>query len=207
MDPASLPAGADHDLGGGLLESEMVVGDDQADPGQAPGPERAQQFGPERLVLAVAHGQAEDLPVAVGGDAGGDHHGSVHDPAPDPALEVGGVTEHIGELDMAQGPSPERLHLTVELAADPAHLALGDARRHAQRRDQVVDLASRHPMDVGLDDHCEQRPVDAPPPFQDGREEASRAQLGDLEIDVAGLGRQQPIPAPLRHVVRPWLRS
>ena len=61
----------------------------------------------------------------------------------------------------------------------------------AQRGDQVVDLARRDAVDVGLHDHRPQRPVDAPPRLQQGREEAALAELGDVQLDVARLGRQQ----------------
>jgi len=52
-------------------------------------------------------------------------------------------------------------------------------------------------MNIGFHDHREQRTVDPPAALEDGREEASLAELGDLELQVAGLGRQQPIPGPV----------
>jgi hypothetical protein len=50
-------------------------------------------------------------------------------------------------------------------------------------------------VDEGLHDHGPQRPVDAPTRFEQGREEAAVAQLGDGQLDVAGLRGQQPRPA------------
>jgi hypothetical protein len=47
---------------------------------------------------------------------------------------------------------------------------------------------------VGLHDHGEQGPVDAPAPLQDGGEEAPPPQLGDPQLHVAGLGGQQALP-------------
>ena len=54
-------------------------------------------------------------------------------------------------------------------------------------------------MHVGLHDHRVQGLVDAPPRFQDAREEAAFAELGDAELDVAGLGRDglRPVPVAL----------
>lgn len=89
----------------------MVVADDELDAGEPSGPEALEEAGPEGAVLTVANGDAEDLPVPVGGDAGGDHHRSGHDSAVDPALAVGGVGEHVGELDVVEGPVPERVGL------------------------------------------------------------------------------------------------
>ena len=38
-------------------------------------------------------------------------------------------------------------------------------------------------------------------------EEAALAELGDLQVDVPGLGREQPVRVPLRWVVRVSVRS
>jgi hypothetical protein len=45
---------------------------------------------------------------------------------------------------------------------------------------------------IGLHDHRQQGPVDPPARLQQRREERALAQLGDAQLDVAGLGRQQP---------------
>jgi hypothetical protein len=45
---------------------------------------------------------------------------------------------------------------------------------------------------IGLHDHRQQGPVDAAARLQQRREEGTLSQLGDLELDIAGLGRQQP---------------
>ena len=49
-------------------------------------------------------------------------------------------------------------------------------------------------MHIGLHDHRMQRPVDAPTPLQQRREEGSGSQLGDLHLDVAG-GRRHRLDA------------
>ena len=95
---------------------------------------------------------------------------------------------------MIEAAIPELGHRLVQLGADAADLALGHAGVDAQGSDQVVDLAGRHPVHEGLHDHRPQSPVDAPAGLQQGREEAAVAQLGDGQLDVAGLGRQQPHP-------------
>ena len=48
-------------------------------------------------------------------------------------------------------------------------------------------------MHVRLHHHREERAVDAPATLQYGGEEAALAQLGDLQLDVAGLRGQQPL--------------
>jgi hypothetical protein len=50
---------------------------------------------------------------------------------------------------------------------------------------------------IGLHHHCQQGPVDAPAWLQQRREERALPQLGDLEVHVAGLGRQQPGAEPV----------
>jgi hypothetical protein len=93
---------------------------------------------------------------------------------------------------VTERPVPELGHHRVELAADAGHLTLKDPRLDPEGLDQVVDLAGRHTMHVGLHDHRPQRLVDPPAGFEQGREEAALAELGDLQIDVSRLGRQQP---------------
>jgi hypothetical protein len=182
----------DEHRGDGLLEAQVVVGDHQLHAGQAPGPQALEEGGPEGAILGVAHLHAQHFSLASGRDPGSHHHGPAHHPAPDPGLEVGGIGEHIGELGVAQGPVAELAQVAVELGAYATDLALGDAGVHAQGFDQVVDLASGHPVHVSLHDHGEQGPVDAPPALQQARVEAAGAQLGDGQLDVAGRGGQQP---------------
>ena len=107
-------------------------------------------------------------------------------------LDVGGVEEHVGELDVVQAALPELAHSHVELGADAADLALGHPGVDAQGSHQVVDLAGRHAMHERLHDHRPQRPVDAAAGLEQGRKEAAVAELGDGQLDVTGLGRQQP---------------
>jgi hypothetical protein len=197
VDPAALPAGAGHDRGDGGLETGVGVGDDQLDAGEPAGLERAQERGPEGAVLAVADVQAQHLPTAISGHPGGDHHRPGDDPAVHAGLEVGGVNEHIREAGVGQGAGPERGHLGVELGADPGDLALGDPAVDAQGLDQVVDLAGGGAVRIGLHDHRQQGPVDAPTGLQQRREERPLSEFGDAQLDVAGLGRQQPRSGPV----------
>jgi hypothetical protein len=110
-------------------------------------------------------------------------------------LDVGGIDEDVGELDVVQATLSELRHGPIELGADAGDLALGHPGVDAQGSDQVVDLAGGDPMHEGLHDHRPQGPVDAPPGFEERREEAAVAELGDGQLHVAGLGRQQPGPA------------
>jgi hypothetical protein len=96
---------------------------------------------------------------------------------------------------VVQAALAELAHGGVELGADARDLALGHPSVDAQGGDQVVDLASGHPVHEGLHDHRPQGPVDASAGLQQGGEEAAGAQLGDGQLHVAGLGRQQPGPA------------
>jgi hypothetical protein len=142
------------------------VGDDQLHPTQPAGFQRAQERGPERAVLAVANGEPEDLPPAIGADAGGDHDRLRHDPVVHPGLAVGRVEEHVGKLLLGKGAVAERADLGVEIRADPAHLGFGDAGVGAQRFDQVVNLAGGDAVQVGLHHDREQRLVHPSAAFQ-----------------------------------------
>jgi hypothetical protein len=68
--PAALPGRPEQHGGDRLLKPGVGVGDDQLGAGQPAGLQRAQQRRPERAVLAVADGEAEHLPVPVGGHPG-----------------------------------------------------------------------------------------------------------------------------------------
>ena len=166
----------------------MGVGDHEAHSGQAAGAHAPQEPGPERRILAVAHGETEDLAVAVRRDAGGHDDRLGHDVGALMRLDVGGVQEHVGELDVVQAPLSELGHRGVELAADARHLALGHAGVDAQGGDEIVDLARRHAMHERFHDHRPQRPVDAAAGLEQRREERTLPQLGDLKFDVAGFG-------------------
>ena len=73
MHAAPLPAGAEQHGGDGLLEAGVGIRDDQLQPGQPAGLQRAQKGGPERAVLAVADGEAEHLAPPVAAHAAADN--------------------------------------------------------------------------------------------------------------------------------------
>ena len=96
---------------------------------------------------------------------------------------------------MVQPPGSPGRHLLIQANADAGDLGLGDTRRRPHGGHQLVNLAGRHAVDVGLHHHREQGPVDAPAPLEDGGEERSLPQLGDLELHIPGLRGQQAVPA------------
>jgi hypothetical protein len=96
-----------------------------------------------------------------------------------------------------QRASPERFEVPVQLAADPGHLRLGDPRRRPEGLDQVINLAGRHAMHVGLHDHRVERPIDPPAAFQQAREERPGPQLRDRQLDIPRRRRQHPGPVPV----------
>jgi hypothetical protein len=108
-------------------------------------------------------------------------------------VKVGRVEVDVGELDVVQPARPERGHDLIETGADPRDLRLGHPRVDAEGGDQVVDGAGGDAADVGLHDDCVERLVDAAARFEDDREVRPLAQLRDPQLDVAGLGGQQPV--------------
>jgi len=83
--------------------------------------------------------------------------------------------------------------LLVEEGADPAHLAAADAAA-TQGSHEVIDLARADAEHVSLLDHRQERSVDASPWLEQGREEAARAQLGDLQLEASRAGVEDPLP-------------
>lgn len=132
MDPAPLPGRSRERLSYRGFESGVSVGDDQHHPVQAPLSEAPEEGGPEHFVLAVAHVKVQYFPVAVCCHPSCDHNRPGDDSVVFAAVEVGGVDEHVRELDVIEGPVPERGDFFVELLTDPRHRRLGDPRRHPQ---------------------------------------------------------------------------
>jgi hypothetical protein len=118
VDPAALDGGAGHDRADGLAQPQVRVGDHQLHSGEASSLERAEELGPEGAVLAVTHGEPEDLAAAVATHAGGDHDGLGDGPPVDSGLAVGGVHEHVGEGLAGQRAVAEGADLGVQVGAD-----------------------------------------------------------------------------------------
>jgi hypothetical protein len=191
MHPTPLPRRTEQHRGDGLLQPGVGIGDDQLHPTQPASLERAQECRPERAVLGVAHGEPEHLAPAISPDAGGDHYRLRHHAVVHPSLAVGRVQEHVGEGLLGQAAVAERAHLLVEISADPRHLAFGDAGVRAEGFDQVIDLAGRHAVQVGLHHHREQRLVDPAAAFQQAGEERAGAQFRDPQLQIPRGGRQR----------------
>ena len=169
----------------------MGIADDEPHAPEATGSQRAQEARPEGAVLGVPDGEPQDLALAVAGHPCGDDDGLGHHRRSLVGLDVGGVEEDVGERDMVEAALPEVRHDRIEFAADAGDLALGDASLDAQGDDEVVDLARRDAVDVGLHDDRPEGPVDAPAGFEEGWEEAALAELGDVQLDIAGLRGQE----------------
>jgi hypothetical protein len=93
-----------------------------------------------------------------------DHGGHLDHPTALPDLVERGIEPDVGVLAFDRA-REERLHVLVQHLAEPGDLALGDSV-HAERTDQVVDLAGRDALHVGLHDHGLKRPLGAPAGLQ-----------------------------------------
>ncbi len=71
----------------------------------------------EGAVLRIADGEAEHLPVPVGGHPGGDDDGLGDDPPVDPGLAVGPIQEHVGKRLPGQRAVAEGGDFGVEVGA------------------------------------------------------------------------------------------
>jgi hypothetical protein len=173
----------------------MGVAGDEAHAGQAAGDERTQEPGPDRAGLARADLAAQDLPLAPLVDSDPDQDRHLQDPATLADLLDLGVEPDVRVAVLVEPALPERADRPVELAAQPAHLALADPV-DAQGPDQGIDLAGGHPEHVRLGDDGVQRALRAPTWLeQPVREVAAPADPGDLELDRARPG--VPVPAPV----------
>ena len=129
--------------------------------------------------------------AAVRGDADRDDDGLGHDPVTDPGFAIGGVEEHVGEVLGGEGAVAELGNFRIQARADPGHFRLGDSSVSAEGFDEVVDLAGRDAVNIGLHHHSEEGLVDATAPLQECGEERASAQLRDLQIEVSGGGGQR----------------
>src|ERR1700694_280714 len=92
-------------------------------------------------------------------------------------LHIGRVQPDIGPFAFERTVEKGR-DLAVDLAAQPADLALGDAG-HAHRLDQLVDRARGDALDVGFLDHRGERLLRHPAWLQEAWEVAALAQFWD----------------------------
>ena len=109
----------------------------------------------------------------------------------------------------SQGTLTKLGELLVEQGTDPAHLAATDTAA-TQDGHEIVDLARADPEHAGLLNRREQGAINAPPRLKQGREEAARAQLGDLQLQTSRAGVEYPLPVAVAvrgSGRRPFVRS
>src|SRR5262249_30109174 len=191
---ATLPGGVEY-LGNGGLDAFVSVRDDQLDAAQATAGELAQECGPERLGFRWTDVHAEHLAPAVAVDPDRDDHRHRHDAAVLTHLQVSRVNPQIGPIPLDRT-SQERLHLLVDLGAEPADLALGDPA-HPHRLHQIIDRAGRHAVHVSLLDHGGERLLRHAPRLQEAREVGALAQLRDAQLDSAGARLPAAVTVPV----------
>jgi hypothetical protein len=167
------------------------------DPDQAAGDQRPEELGPERLGLRSADVQADDLAPARFVDGVGDDDGlALHAAAVADLLDLG-VDEQV-RISALQRALPKRLHLLVEQRGDPRDLGLRDAQ--PERLDQLIDSPGRDAADIGLLDDRDQRLLGALARLQEAREIRALADLGDLQLDLAGT--RVPTPGAIAVAMR-----
>src|SRR3954470_8281358 len=98
---------------------------------------------------------AKDFSPAVTVDADRDNDGDGDDAASLPHLHISGVQPDIGPVAF-QRTGQEGLNSLVDLAAQAADLALGDAT-HTHGLNQIIDGTCRNALDIGFLDYRGQR--------------------------------------------------
>ena len=99
-------------------------------------------------------------------------------------LQIGRVEPDIGPVAFDRA-AEEGFDLLVDLLAQPADLALGDAVQ-AHRLNEVVDRAGRDALDVGLLHDRRDGLLRHPPRLEKAREIAALAQLGNAQLHRSG---------------------
>ena len=197
---AALPARAGEDRGDGLLEAEVVIGDDQANAGATPGDQTAQEAGPGRAIFGGEDLDAQDLAVAVGVDAGRDGRADVDHAATIPAALGEGVDPNVGGGTAVEGAVAELVDHPVQALGHDRDLGLG-GMRDAQALDQPLHPAGGDAGQVSLRDHADQGSLRPPPRLQEPvRGVAALAQLGDGERDRADPGVPLSFPVAVARV-------
>src|ERR671910_341514 len=181
MNPAPLPGGSYQDRRNRALQAPVSVAGNQPHPTEPSGDQRTQEGAPECSILARAHIEAQNLPLATlpvhpnGYDHR--HRGHVSVLA---GFDVGGVDPDVGvsafELSVT-----EALHLPIQFLTKFRYPTLGDAA-HPQRLHQLIHLAGGDTMHVGfLNDRC-QCPLGLPTRLQKRGEVAGVANPGHLQL-------------------------
>jgi hypothetical protein len=205
---SALPAGADEEGADPLFETEMVVGD-YGDGGRR---SRVDASGAGALRLCGMRSQGAVFPgrrcraehFAVAGNrgvpCGGDHHRTGHDPASDTALTSVAFEEHVDELGVIEAlgviKAPSRNALRSRSSSLQSDTSLLERLATPSPFTRSSSLRVAHGVDVGLHD-ANNRPVDTPAAFEQRREEAVLAQLGDLALYSPRPCRQQPGTTPV----------
>jgi hypothetical protein len=122
----------------------------------------------------------------------------------------GRVENHVG-TGVVDRPGPERIDVLIQRLADATDLGARDSV-DPERLDEVINLAGRHSLDVGLDHHRMQRLLGPSAGLQKAWEVAARGDLGDLELDRADARVPRSCPVAVAvggSVVGPlvWQRS
>ncbi len=111
----------------------MGIGDDELHTAHTSTREPTQELRPERLGFGSADSHAQNLAPAIGLDADGDD-GNGNNATTAPDLQIDGIDPETGSIAL-HGSFEEGLHLDIDLFAQAAHLALGDAAHtHALTR-------------------------------------------------------------------------
>jgi len=141
-------------------------------------------IGPERLGLGGPNIHAQNLAPAITVDADRDDNRNRHNAPTLAHLQVGRVDPQIGPVAFKRA-TQEGFYLLVDLLAQSADLALGDAG-HAHGLDQIIDRAGRDAVYVGFLHHCGRRLLRQPARLQESRKLAALAQLRKRSSTVAG---------------------
>jgi hypothetical protein len=202
--PAPLPARPLQHRSNGALEAFVGIANHQLQASQAARQQPAQELEPESAVLAWPHIQPEDLPLTGGAYGNGDHHRQRHHPPLLAHLQEGRIKPEI-RIGPFQVACPKPLDLTVQLLAQPAHLALADAG-HPQGLHEIIDPAGRNALHIGLLDHGHEGSLGAFARLKQAGEVAAIPGSGYAQLD----GPHAGVPTPLSVAValtRPGWRA
>ena len=191
VDRAALVHRLGEDLGERPEHAGGLVARDQPHAAQAPLAQRQQELPPAVGALRVALGAPYDLAVPVGVDADRDQHRHALVGASPVLLEVGAVDVDVGAR-AGERPRPPRLDGGERLLVEVRDGALGH-RRAPQNLAHVLDAPGRDAGQVHLHHGLLDAGLAPPVPLDDLRGEGRAAQLGDVQLHLAGADDQPPL--------------
>jgi hypothetical protein len=150
MNVAALPCGLWEDFSDGALEAWMIIGNGEANAGEATLLETEEKGAPARGGLTIGEFDADDASASLPIDADGDEDGARADDAILADLLIAGIDDEVRILGL-EALASEALEFLIEARVEVADGA-GAKLVAAELLAHGLDLSSRDALDIHLDE-------------------------------------------------------